>query len=157
MCVSTYEISPVGEADRSRLVEVWEASVRATHHFLGEADIQAFRPLVRDGLLGNLELACVRDVQGRLVGFVGVSASKIEALFVDPGLRGGGIGRRLLEHALHEMGGRSLDVNERNDQAVGFYLRMGFEVRGRSERDSMGKPFPLLHMRIRDPGAAASG
>jgi putative acetyltransferase len=37
-------------------------------------------------------------------------------------------------------------VNEQNEQAVGFYRRMGFEVVGRSPDDSMGKPYPLLHM-----------
>jgi putative acetyltransferase len=25
---------------------------------------------------------------------------------------------------------------------------MGFEIVGRSERDGMGKPYPLLHMRL---------
>jgi hypothetical protein len=43
-----------------------------------------------------------------------------------------------------------VDVNEQNEQALGFYLRMGFEVEGRSELDSTGKPFPLLHMRLID-------
>jgi hypothetical protein len=60
-------ISSVGPEDYARVVEVWEASVRATHHF---------------------------------------------------------------------------------DQALGFYLRLGFEVVGRSELDSNGKPYPLLHMRL---------
>jgi len=44
----------------------------------------------------------------------------------------------------------SVDVNEQNQQAVGFYRRLGFEVEGRSEVDSMGKPFPLLHLRKRN-------
>ncbi len=39
-------------------------------------------------------------------------------------------------------------VDEQNEQAVGFYLKMGFEVAGRSELDSTGKPFPLLHMAL---------
>lgn len=146
-------IDPVREGDRERLVEVWEASVRATHHFLSDADIQFFRPLVRDGMLGALQLACVRDGEGKLVGFVGVHGEKIEALFVDPSLRGTGIGSRLLRHALDSLGAAAVDVNEQNEQAVGFYLRMGFEVRGRSEMDSLGKPFPLLHLRLRDPAS----
>jgi putative acetyltransferase len=41
-----------------------------------------------------------------------------------------------------------VDVNEQNEQAVGFYQRMRFGVEGRSELDSQGKPFPLLHMRL---------
>ncbi|TMD66902.1 MAG: GNAT family N-acetyltransferase [Chloroflexi bacterium] len=47
-----------------------------------------------------------------------------------------------------ERGATTVDVNEQNDQALGFYLRMGFVVVGRSELDSNGKPYPLLHMRL---------
>jgi hypothetical protein len=50
-----------------------------------------------------------------------------------------------------------VDVNEQNGQAVGFYLRMGFATEGRSELDGMGKPYPLLHMRLRDDPPAADG
>jgi putative acetyltransferase len=141
-------IHPVAAADIPRLVEVWEASVRATHDFLSESDIQFFKPAVREELYGALDLACVRDAGGRLAGFVGVAEGKVEALFIHPGLRGRGAGRTLLEHAVATLGATRVDVNEQNDQAVGFYRRMGFEVEGRSALDSTGKPFPLLHMRL---------
>jgi putative acetyltransferase len=49
------------------------------------------------------------------------------------------------------LGATRLDVNEQNDQAVGFYRRMGFAAVGRSERDYTGKPYPLLHMRLSTP------
>jgi ribosomal protein S18 acetylase RimI-like enzyme len=54
---------------------------------------------------------------------------------------------RLLDHAVSVFGATSLDVNEQNLQAVGFYRHMGFEIVGRSELDGAGKPYPLLHMR----------
>lgn len=142
-------IHPVLPADVPRLVEVWEASVRATHHFLSEADIQFFKPAVRDDLVGALELACVRGADGRLAGFVGVAEDRVEALFIHPDVRGRGVGRTLLHHAVRTLGATRVDVNEQNGQAVGFYLRMGFEVEGRSPLDGLGKPFPLLHMRLR--------
>ena len=142
-------VSPVQVEDFSRVVQVWEASVRETHHFLTEADIQFFKPLVRDELHPTVGLACVRDGEGQVVGFVGVAGRKVEMLFIDPRWRGQGIGRRLLKHAVNTLGARVVDVNEQNEQAVGFYLRMGFEVERRSELDSTGKPFPLLHMRLR--------
>ena len=43
---------------------------------------------------------------------------------------------------------RTLDVNEQNPQAVGFYEHEGFVVAGRSPVDDAGRPFPLLHMRL---------
>lgn len=100
----------------------------------------------------------MRDEAGRVVGFVGVEQDKVEMLFIHPAWRGRGIGSRLLKYAFNVLGARLVDVNEQNEQAVGFYLRMGFEVEGRSELDSTGKPFPLLHMRLRDlAGESGSG
>lgn len=143
-----HRISPVHEADFARVVEVWEASVRATHHFVAEADIQIFKPLVWDGLRDTEHLLAVRDGEGIVVGFIGVVGDEVAMLFVDPDWRGRGIGRRLLTHAVTALGATRLDVNEQNDQAVGFYHRMGFVVVGRAERDYTGKPYPLLHMRL---------
>jgi putative acetyltransferase len=141
-------IHSVNLEDFPCVVEVWEASVRATHLFLAEADIQFFKPLVHDALSHVTELACVRDEKGQIVGFVGVVEDKVEMLFIHPQWRGQGIGRRLLEYAIKALGSTKVDVNEQNQQAVGFYQRMGFEVEGRSELDGSGKPFPLLHMQL---------
>ena len=141
-------VSPVQPEDFQLVVDVWEASVRATHHFVTEADIQFFKPLVREGLPQVAELACVRDDGGKVVGFIGVAGTKVEMLFIHPAWRGQGIGRRLLTHAVTALGATMLDVNEQNPQAVGFYRWMGFEVVGRSALDDFGKPFPLLHMQI---------
>jgi len=66
------DISKVHPADFSRVLEVWEASVRATHHFLSEADIHFFKPLIPDEISHVAELACVRDSAGQVAGFVGV-------------------------------------------------------------------------------------
>ena len=141
-------IFPVQAEDFPRVVEVWEASVRATHHFVSEADFQVFKPLVRDALVHMPHLACVRDSQGQIAGFIVVAHGKVEMLFMHPAARGQGGGRRLLTHAVARFAATTLDVNEQNAPAVGFYGRMGFEVVGRSERDGMGKPYPLLHLRL---------
>lgn len=151
------EITPVRPVDHPRVVEVWEASVRATHHFLTPADIDFFRPLIPEALGGVAELVCVRDTAGGVVGFLGVDGDKVEMLFVHPDLRGRGIGGRLLRHAVDALGATRVDVNEQNEQAVGFYRKMGFAVRSRSELDGMGKPFPLLHMELRGAGSPEGG
>ncbi len=70
----------------------------------------------------------------------------MEALFVDPGVRGSGIGRALVEEAVGRYPDLSTDVNEQNLQATGFYERMGFERRGRSALDGQGRPYPLIHL-----------
>jgi putative acetyltransferase len=141
-------VSPVQPEDYARVVEVWEASVRATHHFVAEEDILVFRPLVRNAL-PHITLACVRDNEGVVVGFIAVADGKVEMLFISPDWRGHGVGRRLLQHAIDTLNATELDVNEQNDQALGFYLKMGFSVVGRSEFDGTNKPYPLLNMRLK--------
>jgi putative acetyltransferase len=141
------DITAIEAADIPRTVEVWEASARATHTFLTEADIETLRPLVWQELPHLATLLGMRDTDGQVVGFVGVEENSVEALFIHPAWRGQGIGRQLLSYAVETLGATTLDVNEQNEQAVGFYRHMGFEVAGRSETDGLGHPFPLLHMR----------
>jgi putative acetyltransferase len=127
---------------------VWEASVRATHHFLVPEDIAALRPLVRNDYLPLVDLRVAADGDGRIQGFVGVLHGKVEMLFIDPARRGQGIGKALLQHAIRLMDAKLVDVNEQNPDAVGFYRRMGFDVFERVPVDSQGKPFPILRMRL---------
>lgn len=130
------------------LTALWEASVRATHHFLTEEDIRKLVPFIREGLsgIGILALAYDGDTP---VAFMGIEGDKIEMLFVAPACFGKGIGRELVELAIAQYGVRYVDVNEQNPQAAGFYRRLGFEVFGRTETDGQGNPFPVLKMRLR--------
>ncbi|WP_232502810.1 GNAT family N-acetyltransferase [Solidesulfovibrio magneticus] len=143
-------IVPGHPEDYPALAALWEASVRASHHFVAEADIHFFKPLVRDVYLGAVTLTCAFDGvgDGRALGFSGVAEGKIEMLFVAPEAFGRGIGTKLLRHAVETLGAREVDVNEQNARTVAFYLRRGFVVVGRSELDGTGRPYPLLHMRL---------
>lgn len=136
--------------DHAQLVTIWEESVRATHSFLSEADIAGLLPLVRDIALPQLELWVLCDDDSGPVGFMGLSDSKVEALFIAPPFLRRGGGRQLLLHARRLKGELTVDVNEQNPGAVQFYKSNGFKVVGRSPLDSDGRPFPLLHMREAD-------
>ncbi|GAB3176072.1 GNAT family N-acetyltransferase [Telluribacter humicola] len=140
------QVEQVGPDDYEEIVEVWEASVRATHDFLTEEDIQYFRPLIRNEYLQAVDLYCIRNEQGRIEGFLGTADYKVEMLFLRPETRGKGIGKALLLYAIHNLSITKVDVNEQNRQAVGFYEHMGFRVVGRSELDGTGKPYPILYM-----------
>jgi putative acetyltransferase len=142
------KIVPVSRADYPALIKLWEASVRATHHFLPQAEIMALKPLILEHYFDAVTLHCARTEEGGIVGFSGLLGGKIEMLFVAPEARGGGVGRLLVEHAIDQGGVTQVDVNEQNEQAVGFYLKMGFTVTGRSALDGQGKPYPLLHMAL---------
>ena len=133
--------------DREALVTIWLRSVRATHAFLSDSDIQALLPEVRDRALPALELwvLCVED--GEPAGFMGLAGASVEALFLAPEFSRRGGGRLLIEHARRLKGRLSVDVNEQNPAAVRFYEACGFRIVDRSPTDAAGRPFPLLHMR----------
>src|SRR5262245_7113497 len=133
--------------DRDALLDIWLRSVRATHAFLTEADIQALLPEVRDAALPALELWVLCSDDGTPVGFLGLGGAHVEAMFIAPEWSRRGGGRMLLDHARRLKGALTVDVNEQNPGAVRFYEACGFVVVGRSEVDSGGRPFPLLHMR----------
>ncbi|WP_435653414.1 GNAT family N-acetyltransferase [Enterobacter cancerogenus] len=136
--------------DYPSLLKVWESSIRATHDFLEEQDIQALRPLILHTYLPGLTITLARrSYDHSIVGFTGVSKNRIEMLFVDADQRGKGIGKLLLLQATHEQGADELDVNEQNLLAITFYKKHGFETVGRSEVDGQGMPYPLLHMKLR--------
>jgi len=110
-------ISAVGPDDFARVVDVWEASVRATHDLVAESDIGAMRPLVRDALPHVPHLLSVRDLAGQVAGFIGVQDGKIEMLFIHPDWRGKGIGRRLLTYAVTTLGATELDLTLHEDSS----------------------------------------
>ena len=75
-----------------------------------------------------------------------MAEDNLEMLFIDPKYRGKGIGKSLLNYGIKNLNITKVDVNEQNEQAVGFYKHSGFEVIARSEVDASGKPYPILHM-----------
>lgn len=128
------------------LLAVWEKSVRSSHHFLSEKDIEYFKPLVRNRYFPAVGLYVIRNAGGRVAAFMGLSNELLEMLFVLPEEQGKGYGKAFVEYALGSCGVRKVDVNEENRQAYRFYLRMGYRVVGRDECDFSGKPFPILHL-----------
>ncbi|RAI85797.1 GNAT family N-acetyltransferase [Algoriphagus yeomjeoni] len=148
----TYPISKIAPSEYPEIVALWEASVRATHDFLKEEDILFFKPLILKEYLKAVDLNCVRDDDGVILGFSGVAEGNLEMLFVHPDHAGKGIGKALLIHAIKSQLVSKVDVNEQNPKATQFYLKNGFEIIGRSELDGTGKPYPILHLELLSKG-----
>ena len=131
------------------LCQVWESSVRATHHFLSEEDIRSLAVYVPQALAQVPVLVVAFSDQGIPVGFMGIDGTRLEMLFLLPEERGRGLGEKLLRHAIDKYSVSRLCVNEQNTSAFGFYEHMGFKVYKRTERDEQGHPFPLLYMKLK--------
>ncbi len=128
------------------LLEIWEASVRASHRFLSEDDIRNILPQAEDAIrqIETLWVACDGDAR---IGFMGIQSGKIEMLFLHPDYFRKGVGSALIRKAFSEQGVQYVDVNEQNPSAVRFYERMGFRTFRRDSKDDQGNPFPVLRMK----------
>ena len=112
-----------------------------------DADRAEIQRNLAGGYFPNVRLT-VAEISGRAVGFAGTADGDLAMLFIDADARGQHVGGTLLDHVVSTQGVRTVDVNEQNDQAVGFYLHKGFVVTGRSELDGDGRPYPLLHLTL---------
>lgn len=140
-----YKISDITKREFPEVMQLWEASVRATHHFVTEEDIIFFKELIPQ-YLDAVHLFAVRNADDKIIGFLGILHQCIEMLFIHPDMRRCGIGKFLLEFAINQLQLCKVDVNEQNSEAVEFYCYMGFSTVGRSELDGSGKPYPILHL-----------
>ena len=142
------QIAAYQEVFREQLVMVWEQSVRATHDFLREDDLQAIKCVVKEIDFYALQVYCLL-YNNRVVGFVGVLADKVEMLFLSPDCIGLGLGKWLMYFAIEQLGACKVDVNEQNGKALAFYRKLGFEPYERTELDDQGKAYPLLRMALK--------
>jgi len=56
------------KADHLKLLEIWEASVRATHDFLAEDDLQELKPLILEQYFDAVDLMCAKNGNGEILG-----------------------------------------------------------------------------------------
>ena len=111
-------ISQPTPEDYDEILHVWEMSVRHTHDFLTEEHIQFYKPLVRKHYLPAVELFVIRNANGKIAAFMGLSDELIEMLFVHPDEQGKGYGKRLMEYARDKKQMDKVDVNEQNEKST---------------------------------------
>lgn len=142
-----YELETRSQPLLTTLLNLWEDSVRATHSFLSDAEIEEIKEYVPQALRGVEHLLVAENEAGKIIAFMGTEHNRLEMFFLLSSERGKGTGRALLEYAMKNYDVQELTVNEQNPQAVGFYRHMGFKTYKRTELDEQGKPYPLLYMK----------
>lgn len=131
-----------------QLIEVWEGSVKATHHFLTGTERDKIKKLIPQALDQVKHLIIAEDEKRFPVAFMGIEEQKLEMLFVSPEVRGKGIGKKLIQYGIEKYFINEVAVNEQNPQGRGFYEHLGFQVYKRTDFDEQGNPYPLLYMKL---------
>lgn len=132
-----------------QLVDIWESSVKATHLFLSQNEIESIKEYVILVLNEIRHLIIIENENNKPVGFMKVANQHLEMLFISNDERGKGLGKELLKYGIENYSINDLAVNEQNPLAKGFYEHMGFVVYKRTENDEQGNPYPLLYMKLK--------
>ncbi|MDN3693094.1 GNAT family N-acetyltransferase [Chryseobacterium tructae] len=134
-------IREINKADYPQLMRIWESSVLSTHDFLKEEDFNYYKKEI-PGYFEHVTLLGFEE-NGALIGFMGVAEGNLEMLFIHNDHRGKGIGKKLIQYGIDHLKVTKVDVNEQNEQAVGFYQYIGFRILERSALDGQGKEYPI--------------
>lgn len=129
-----------------QLLGVWESSVKATHLFLSENEIESIKKYVPQALNEIPHLIIVENENQVPLGFMGIVEQHLEMLFISHEERGKGLGKELPQYGIEKYSINDLAVNEQNPLAKGFYEHIGFKVYKRTDNDEQGNPYPLLYM-----------
>lgn len=132
-------------ADYGQLIEIWEASVRATHDFLTESEILFYKKKIVDEYFDLVKLNKL-VIDGEIVGFIGIKDEKLEMLFLHPNYLHKGYGKLLLNFAMNSHRITKVDVNSENKSAYEFYKSMDFKPFDVSEKDGEGNDHPIIHL-----------
>ena len=115
-------IRPLRISDMDTVLRIWKTSNLLAHSFVPSGYWER-----------NVEL------DGRIVGFVGLAGDYIAGIFVEMECRSRGIGHALLDFLKKRHRFLLLHVYEKNSRAMAFYRREGFECRDRHVEEDTGE------------------
>jgi len=166
----TTSIRPATRSDLPAMARVFAAAWQTGYRDVVPADVLAdmTEPAAIDLLAGGFDVAGLRadvavDPAGEIIGFTrygpdadrpGPAHGYLAALYVHPSVGASGVGRALLDHALHALDedGRddvTLWVFAANTRARKFYERAGFRADGTTVTDARWRTPQLRYRRSR--------
>lgn len=129
-------------------MEVWENSVKATHLFLSNEEVENIKKYVPQAISTVSHLVIIENESCGPIAFMGIEGTKLEMLFIKNSERGKGLGKQLLNYGIENYNVNELAVNEQNPNAKDFYEYMGFKTYKRTELDEQGNPYAILYMKL---------
>ena len=132
----------------NKLLEVWEDSVKATHLFLSNKEIEKIKEYVPQAISKVQHLIIIENENKTPIAFMGIEDKKLEMLCIKNSERGKELGKQLLSYGIEKYNVNELAVNEQNPNAKAFYEHLGFKVYKRSETDEQGNSYPILYMKL---------
>lgn len=131
------------DVDLKKILKIWYQGNLEAHDFIDASFWDRNLNYVKRNLPKSE--VYVYEMDGQVVGFVGVDNGYIEGLFVDREYRGMGIGTRLLNYIKEDNDYFTLHVFENNYGAVTFYENRGLLIKEESVHEDLGEVEYLMY------------
>ena len=112
------------EKDVDTVAKIWLETNIKTHDFIASNYWKEHYEIIKDMFL-QAEVY-VYEIEKEIMGFIGLDKEYIEGIFVLDQYQKRGIGKALLNHVKAKKEHLSLNVYQKNLNAILFYLREGF-------------------------------
>lgn len=123
--------------DIEKIMKLWLDTNVSAHSFIENAYWNDNYEAVKE-MLPQAKLFVVEQ-DGKLQGFIGLNQSYIAGIFVAEDSQSQGIGKQLLDYVKSKHKELSLQVYQKNERAVRFYLREGFTIILKQVDDNTGE------------------
>ncbi|MFK3937113.1 N-acetyltransferase [Alkalihalobacillus sp. NPDC078783] len=120
-------IRPAQRADMDILVSIWLTASFEAHDFIAKLYWREQQRAMKNEYLPQAR-TLVLESRGEICGFVSLMDTQIAALFIDVERQGKGYGKQLLDWVQNEYLFLSLQVYAKNERAIQFYKRSGFQI-----------------------------
>lgn len=114
------------EKDVDTVAKIWLETNIKTHDFIASNYWKEHYEIIKDMFLQ--EEVYVYEIEKEIMGFIGLDKEYIEGIFVLDQYQKRGIGKALLNHVKAKKEHLSLNVYQKNLNAILFYQREGFCV-----------------------------
>lgn len=138
-------IRKFNEFDLKRVMRIWYDGNLEAHDFIDREYWDRNFGYVKRAL-SEAEVY-VYEINGYVVGFVGIDDGYLEGLFVDKEYRGLGVGTKLVDYIKEKYDFFTLHVFENNYGAITFYENRGLIKKEESVHEDLGEVEYLMYYR----------
>lgn len=114
------------EKDLDNIMEIWLKSNIESHNFVDKNYWINNFDLVKS-MIKESEIY-IYEENNKILGFIGLSENYIAGIFIDKEFRNKGIGKNLLDYAKDKKDKLYLNVYEKNNKAMNFYIKNQFII-----------------------------
>ena len=130
-------IRELQKADLNKVAEIWLDTNLQAHYFIPAQYWKSNFDSVKE-LLPQAEVYVYENGE-KIQGFIGLNGEYIEGIFVSGEIQSQGIGKLLLNFVKDRRSKLSLNVYQKNTQAIHFYQREGFIIQSEGLDEATGE------------------